>query len=260
MQNDQLNQVSEQEKEDIEKKGAVEEDHRPKPDPVTMKVDLHCHTEVSWDCSTALEDIPAQCRKHGIRVQAITDHNEIKGAQMLKRMVEEDPETDLTIIVGEEIMTSEGEIIGLFLNQRIEPGLSPEETVRQIHEVDGLALLPHGFDPYKRFRLTPDARARVEKELDIVETFNARVSRPRFNEAAVKWAKDNGVVMSAGSDAHRLADIGAAWVEVPKRPILGPVDLMDALKGGVPVGNWTNPVWAFVLKMWGELKRLLQVS
>jgi hypothetical protein len=63
--------------------------------------------------------------------------------------------------------------------------------------------------------------------------------------------------MSAGSDAHRLTDIGAAWVEVPQRPIHGPADLMNALAGGVPVGDWTHPVWAFVLKVWGEVKRRL---
>lgn len=258
MQNEQLKHITEQEIEDVEKHGAVEDDHRPSTPKTMMKMDLHCHTEASWDCSTALESIPDQCRKHGIRVQAITDHDEIEGAVKLKQMVEEDPESDLSIIVGEEIMTSEGEIIGLFLKRRIEPGLSPEETVQKIHEDKGLALLPHGFDPYKRFRLRPEARERIKNDLDIIETFNARVSRPRWNEDAVQWAKANNVVMSAGSDAHRLIDIGAAWVEVPKRPIHNPEDLMDALEGGIPVGDWTNPVWAFVLKMWGEVKRRLK--
>lgn len=257
MQEDQLDRLTEQEVEDIEKRGAVEDDHRSADEGAMMRVDLHCHSEASWDCFTPLEAIPAQCREKGIQVQAITDHNNIEGAQALQKMVEADPESDLTIIVGEEISTSEGEIIGLFLTRPIEAGLTPEETIQRIKADNGLVLLPHGFDPLKRFRLRPEARERVEKDLDIIETFNARVSRPRWNQAAVDWARHNGVLMSAGSDAHRLADIGAAWVEVPRRPIRNPDELMQALAGGVPVGDWTHPVWAFILKVWGEVRRRL---
>jgi len=254
---DQLKKVSREEAEEIKEHGAVQDDFQ--PDAGTMKVDLHCHSETSWDCITPLDDIPAQCKKKGIQVQAITDHNEIWGAQVIKAQVESDPHCDLTIIVGEEISTAEGEIIGLFLQEQIEPGLTPEETVRQIQAQNGLVLLPHGFDPFKRFRLQPEARARVANELDIIETFNARISRPHWNQAAVEWAEKRGLLMSAGSDAHRLVDIGAAWVEVPRRPIRTPQDLLEALEDGVPTGDWTHPVLAFVLKMWGQAKNRLGV-
>lgn len=255
MQDNQLKNVNREEAEEIKEHGAVQDDYQ--PDIGTMRVDLHCHSETSWDCITSLEDIPAQCLQKGIQVQAITDHNEIWGAQTIKAQVESDPHCDLTIIVGEEISTSEGEIIGLFLQSQIEPGLTPEETVRQIRAQNGLVLLPHGFDPLKRFRLQPKALSRVADELDIIETFNARISRPHWNQAAVAWAQDHGILMSAGSDAHRLTDIGAAWVEVPRRPIRTPDDLLAALQDGVPTGEWTHPVWAFVLKMWEQAKNRL---
>lgn len=150
-----------------------------------MKIDLHCHTEASIDCITPLVSIPARCLERGIHVQAITDHNEIWAAEKLKAQTTSDPSCDLTILVGEEISTSEGEIIGLFLHEKIEPGLSPEETIRQIREQNGLVLLPHGFDPLKRYRLRPDARERLVDEFDIIETFNARISRPKWNDIAV---------------------------------------------------------------------------
>jgi predicted metal-dependent phosphoesterase TrpH len=255
MQEEQLDKVTRAEAEEIKEYGAVQDDHQ--PDIGTMRVDLHCHSETSWDCITPLNDIPAQCKSKGIQVQAITDHNEVWGAQALKAQVDSDPSCDLTIIVGEEITTTEGEIIGLFLQEQIEPGLTPEETVRQIKAQNGLVLLPHGFDPLKRYRLQPEARLRVADDLDIIETFNARISRPHWNQAAVTWAEERGLLMSAGSDAHRLVDIGAAWVEVPKQPIRTPEDLLAALQDGVPTGDWTHPVWAFILKMWGQAKNRL---
>jgi predicted metal-dependent phosphoesterase TrpH len=248
----QLEQVDVQEAEQIREHGAVAEDYVPSLDVPTMKVDLHCHSEASSDCITPLADIPKQCRQAGIRVQAITDHNEIWGAKKLKALVEADPDDDLQVIVGEEISTNQGEIIGLFLEEKIEPGLSPEETVRQIREQGGLVLLPHGFDPLKRYRLRPDALTQIAGQIDIVETFNARISRPRWNRAAVDYCEERKLLMSAGSDAHRLADIGAAWVEVPKQPVNSPADLLRALENGVPTGNWTHPVLAFLAKMWNN--------
>jgi predicted metal-dependent phosphoesterase TrpH len=189
----------------------------------------------------------------GIRVQAITDHNEIWGAQKLQELVAAQGHP-LTVIIGEEVSTLEGEIIGLFLHKKIEANLSPEETVEQILDQGGLVLLPHGFDPLKRFRLQDDARARVAGRIHIVETFNARISRPTWNRAAVSWAETAGKLMSAGSDAHTLADIGEAWVEVPLQPITNPEELLKALQGGVPMGEWTHPVRAYGYKLWDRAR------
>jgi predicted metal-dependent phosphoesterase TrpH len=234
----------------------------------TMRIDLHCHSEASWDCITPLALLPGRCYERGITVQAVTDHNEIWGAQKLKAMVENgdseliDVQTNggaypLIIIVGEEISTSEGELIGLFLSQKIEPGLSPEETIQRIKDQGGLVLLPHGFDPLKRWRLRPAARERIAASIDIVETFNTRVSRPRWNDQAADWAAERGLLMSAGSDAHTLADVGSAWVEAPAQPITGPGDLLQVLAASTPTGTWTQPVLAFLYKMWDRLRRKL---
>lgn len=243
--------------EEIEALGAVV-DRDGVAEPGMMKVDLHCHTEASYDCTTPIVAIPDRCRARGLRIQAITDHNEIWGAQKMKAQVEEEARKqgrDLTIIVGEEVTTTEGEIIGLFLHERIEAGLQPEEAVEQIKAQGGLVLLPHGFDPLKRWRLKPEARERIAHDIDIVETFNARISRPRWNQAAVDWCKERGVLMSAGSDAHTPADVGSAWVELPRLPIRGPQDLLKALEGGVPVGEWTHPIIAYVYKVWDRWRR-----
>ncbi|HSM56604.1 MAG TPA: PHP domain-containing protein [Candidatus Sulfomarinibacteraceae bacterium] len=240
---------------EVERVGAVITEEET-PSPGRMKIDLHCHTEASSDCITPLELFPDRCYERQIRAQAITDHNEIWAAQELQELVAAEG-YPLTVIVGEEITTTEGEIIGLFLKERIEAGLTPEESVARIHEQGGLVLLPHGFDPLKRLRLNPAARARIAGQIDIVETFNARISRPRWNRAAVSWADERDLLMSAGSDAHTLADVGAAWVEVPSQPVGTPQQLLDALRGGVPVGKWTHPVIAFGYKIYDWIRSVL---
>jgi predicted metal-dependent phosphoesterase TrpH len=163
----------------------------------------------------------------------------------------------LTIIVGEEVSTTHGEIIGLFLREKIPAGMSPGETVAAIKEQGGLVVLPHGFDPLKRWRLQPTALETVADQIDVVETFNARISNLRWNQAAVDWSQLHGVAMSAGSDAHTFADIGSAWVEVPVQHIQGPQDLLAALQSGVPVGEWTHPAIAFAYKFWDRSLRRL---
>jgi predicted metal-dependent phosphoesterase TrpH len=229
--------------------------------PGMMKIDLHCHTEASYDCTTPLDAILERCREQEVAVQAITDHNEIWGALELQALLavqrnggNSEP-AELTLIVGEEITTSEGEIIGLFLTEKIEAGMTPEETVRQIKAQGGLVLLPHGFDPLKRWRLKPEARQRIAGAIDVVETFNARISRPRWNRAGVTWAEERGLCLSAGSDAHTLSDIGTAWVEVIRQRVTAPAELLAALKGGTPVGRWTHPAIAFGYKMWDQTRR-----
>ena len=225
-----------------------------------MKIDLHCHTEASADCLTPLELIPTRCLQQEIRIQAITDHDEVRGAQQIRQMVHDDPALELVIIVGEEIMTTQGEIIGLYLQEPIQPGLSPLETVDQIHEQGGLALLPHGFDPLKRFRLKPAAREEIADHIDIVETYNARISRLRWNEAARQWAAARDLPMSPGSDAHLLADIGAAWLEVPFQLVETPQQLLNCLREGEPTGKWTHPVQAYLQKQWHRLSKRLGIK
>ena len=157
------------EAEQVKTEGAVTEpEHKPKLD--TMRIDLHCHSLASWDSSSPLEDIPKRCLEKSIHVQAITDHNCIWRAQQIQKLAL-DQNMPLTIIVGEEISTTEGEIIGLFLTQPIEAGLSPEDSVAEIKKQGGLVLLPPGFDPLKRWHLKSEALQRITPSIDIVETF-----------------------------------------------------------------------------------------
>ncbi len=214
-----------------------------------MRIDLHCHTLASYDCRTTLTQVLERCEQTHINVLAVTDHNQIWGAVELQRMTEKHP--DLRVIVGEEISTREGELIGLYLQHVIPAGLTPDETVSEIHAQGGLVLLPHGFDPLKVHRLRAAALERIGAEIDIVETFNARISRRSWNGVAEAWARARALPMSAGSDAHIGAHIGDAWVTAPQRPINSAADLLAALREGQVNGVWTHPLWAFVQKTFG---------
>ena len=226
--------------------------------PNTMRIDLHCHSVASHDCLIPLEDFPERCLEAGIKVQAITDHDQLWGGLELQNIVAQSPYADtFTVIAGEEVMTQEGEIIGLFLQERITPKQTPEATIAAIREQGGLVLLPHGFDPKKRHRLKPAALQRVYQDIDIIEIFNARVSNPKYNEAARAFAQEHHLAMSAGTDAHTLKDIGAAYVETPTRAINTPEDLIAALQAGHVEGQWTHPVEAFAYKMWDQARTLV---
>lgn len=225
-----------------------------------MRMDLHLHTEVSHDCKTPLRDIPGWMLRTNTRAIAVTDHDQQRGGPELQRLIADMGLDDkLSVIAGEEITTSEGELIGLFLQQRIPPKLTPEETVREIKAQGGLVLLQHGFDPLKRYRLRPEATARIADQIDIVETFNSRLSRHHWNQVAADWGKARGLPFSAGSDAHTLRDIGEAWVETPFRLIHTPGDLIAALREGTVAGRWTHPAQAFGIKQWrnfnGQFRR-----
>jgi hypothetical protein len=227
--------------------------------PDTMRIDLHCHTEASHDCVTPIEQFPQRLLDRGINVQAITDHDQLWGAVRLKELIASQPEwrARITVIVGEEISTLKGEIIGLFLTELIPAGLSPEETVARIRAQGGLVSLPHGFDPLKLHRLRPAALAQLAAQFDIIEGFNARISDRRWNEAAARFAAEHRLMIGCGTDAHTWHDIGCAASIAPYRPIAGPADLLAALAESRIEGTWTHPIPAFINKMLYLVRRRL---
>lgn len=164
-----------------------------------ITVALHVHTLYSACAETRLEEIEEFCRERGIDVLGVTDHDSIAGALALRSQVR-----DLRVIVGEEIRTRHGEITGLFLEHKIQPGLDAVETCELIKEQGGLVYVPHPFDPFKVHRLRRHALMRILDYVDIMETFNGKANLPFFNKASAKSAAKHDKVAAAGSDAHYL--------------------------------------------------------
>jgi len=173
-----------------------------------MKVDLHVHTCYSPDSRSSLEDIVEQCQTEGIECIAVTDHGTIEGALRMKEL------TPLPVIVGEEVMSTAGEIIGYFLNEGIPAGLTPVQVMSRIKAQGGLVCLPHPFDGLGRHPLKDADREGLLSQIDIIEVFNARSIRKNFSEQAVQFAERHGFPQSAGSDAHSVSEVGNAYVQM----------------------------------------------
>jgi len=213
-----------------------------------IKADLHIHTAYSMDCTMSLEQIIARCLKVGINCLAVTDHNTIAGALKMKEIA------PFPIIIGEEILTLDGEVIGMFLSQEIPSKLSIEETVAQIKAQDGLVCIPH---PYDRLRLSVFRNQVFEDimpEVDIIEVFNARSLSPGSSIRARQLAQKYGKLASAGSDAHTPSEIGNACVEMPE--FNGKDEFLASLAKGKISGSKSNPTVHFA-STWTRLKKHL---
>ena len=175
-----------------------------------VRVAVHVHTLYSPCAETKIEQIGDYCRQRGVNVLGITDHDTISGALAVKAAIGR----HVRVIVGSEIKTRQGEIIGLFLKKEIEPGQGALETVEQIKEQGGLVYIPHPFDPFKIQRLKKAALMQVLDMVDMIEVYNAKVVFPVFYSVAANFAKRHNKVGAAGSDAHYLNAIGACLNEI----------------------------------------------
>ena len=202
-----------------------------------LRLDLHVHSHYSADCLVPLEQLVSAARRAGLDGIALTDHNELAGALRLASMVDD----GFRVIPGEEIATSEGEIIGLFLSQRIPPGLSPRETIARIKDQGGLVYIPHpvarGVPPRLRWRALVD----LLPEVDILEGFNSRVPLVRDDHRARALAIAHGKAIGAGSDAHFPFEYGRGWVEI--EDFRSPEEFLANLRRGTAIGGRKTPLW-----------------
>lgn len=179
-------------------------------DKTTWKVELHSHSRYSPDSLTSHEAIVAACREQGIDRIAITEHNNIQGALAVQRLAPE------LVIVGEEIKSAEGDIIGWFVNEEIPKGLSLEETIARLKDQGAVIAIPHPLDSLRGgSALGLEATLRIIDQVDAIEVLNARCMRASDNEQARQIAQEYGKLMTAGSDAHTAGEIGTATMLMP---------------------------------------------
>lgn len=172
----------------------------------SYKTEFHVHTKFSHDSGMGKLALFLMCKVRGINSVAITDHNEINGALAYKPWLET---KGISVIVGEEIFTSEGEIIGLFLKSKIEPELSPEETIRQIHLQDGIVYIPHPFDEKrKKTVISSSALERCASLIDCAEIHNGRNVKALYSKKQSEITASLNLLPIVGSDAHCFLELG----------------------------------------------------
>jgi predicted metal-dependent phosphoesterase TrpH len=216
-----------------------------------MKADLHAHTHFSRDALTSVETFARRYHEAGIDVVAVSDHNNIDGALAVREIA------GFRVIVAEEIKSSEGEIIGLFLQETVRKGLTPEDTVRAIREQGGLVLIPHPYDRVRRSPLREEAALRIMKDVDIIEVFNSRTVFQADLDKSRRLAEEHGKLMSAATDAHTPWEVGLAYVELP--PFEGPSDFLVALGKGAIVGK-RSFVGFHMLSTWAKIRWRLHLG
>jgi hypothetical protein len=206
-----------------------------------IDVDLHMHTDHSYDCATPVEVLLAEARARGLGAVAITDHNEISGA--LEAQAKAD---GIKIIVAEEVKTAgQGEVIGLFLSEKIPKGLTLAETIAEIKRQGGLVYVPHPFD---RMHSVPDYEhlLPVVDDVDAIEVFNPRIAIAEFNEEAVRFAAKYRIPAGAGSDAHVPQGLGS--VRIRMRDFDGPEEFLQSLRDADIIRNPASLLYVQALK------------
>jgi len=209
-------------------------------------VDFHCHTCASRDSLTTPQKLVAACRRRGLDRVVVADHNTIAGAQAARSL---DPER---VIVGEEIMTTCGEILAAFVAEEVPRGLPPDEAVRRLRLQGAFISVSHPFDSMRNggWRL-PDLLA-ILPCVDAIEIFNARCMFDEFNLRAADFAREHGLPGTAGSDGHAAFELGAASLVLP------PFDDADGLRKGIGRGRVVgrrSPWWVHLASIYARSRK-----
>jgi predicted metal-dependent phosphoesterase TrpH len=174
-----------------------------------LKADLHIHTQYSMDCQMSLDNIINRCRKLGINCIAIADHGTAEGGLAMQKLA------PFKVIVAEEILTTEGEIMGMFLKETIPSGITPREAIKRIREQDGLVNIPHPFETIRGSALKDRIIDEIAQDFDLMEVLNSRSPFHANSNKAKDFALRYNIPAGAGSDAHSIYEIGNAYIEIP---------------------------------------------
>lgn len=173
-----------------------------------LKVEFHCHTRYSKDSLVELDALIEGARRTGLDRVVVTDHNSIEGAQKARQMA-----PDL-IIVGEEILTTQGELLAFFVEQEIPRNLTPEEAIRRLKEQGAFISVSHPFDRRRHGWALKDLE-RIIPQVDAIEVFNSRCQVGLLNTMAEDFARKYNLAGTVGSDAHTVEELGRSHLILP---------------------------------------------
>ena len=200
-----------------------------------FRVDLHVHTNYSLDSTTSLSNIVKRAVDKNVDCIAITDHGTIEGALYLREMA------PFQVIVGQEIKTTQGDLIGLFLSKQVPSGLHPVEAVKCVRRQNGIVMLPHPFDRIRGSALTPEAISDVLHMADLIEGFNARNVFRSSDRMAKELAVSSSIPIVAVSDAHTVSELGNTYTQIPKLSN-DPKKFLESIRQGFLVEKRSNPL------------------
>ena len=226
-------------------------------------IDLHCHTSASFDSLATLGAVLRAAAARGLTHLAVTDHDRIDAALRAQDVAPD----GLTIIVGEEVKTVDGDLIAVFLERVVPPGMSAAETIAAVREQGGLVGVPHPFDRFRGYGHKSGARLEaIADQVDWIEAYNARVLGASANDRAAAFARERGLPGLCASDSHTVLEVGVSYNAVVGDPST-PAGLLAALtavdihphRASYYVRAWT-PLAKLIQSMRGNGRRSAQYN
>jgi predicted metal-dependent phosphoesterase TrpH len=214
-----------------------------------LKLEFHCHTHVSKDSLTNPVDLVSVARRKGVDRVVITDHNSIEGAREAQEI---DPEL---IIIGEEIMTTKGEILAAFVREEISALLSPQETISQLKAQGAFISVSHPFDELRKGGWMENDLLEILPFVDAIEVFNSRCMLPRFNRRAELFAREHNIAGTVGSDAHAAFEVGRSLLLLD--PFTGPEGLRNVIRGA-KMKVKRSPWWFHLTSRYASMKKKIK--
>jgi predicted metal-dependent phosphoesterase TrpH len=212
-----------------------------------LSIDFHCHTNLSKDSLTTPERLVAVARRKHLDRVVVTDHNSIAGALAAHEL---DPER---VIVGEEIMTSQGEILAAFVTEEIPRGLLPQETIQRLRAQGAFISVAHPFDSWRHGAWKVEDLLEIVPLVDAIEIFNARCTAREDNQRAAEFARQHHLPGTAGSDAHAAFELGKARLVLPQfegAEGLRKVIALGQLQGGL------SPFWVHFASFYARWRKM----
>ncbi|MBL8100456.1 MAG: PHP domain-containing protein [Anaerolineales bacterium] len=187
-----------------------------------LKLEFHCHTNASKDSLTKPEDLIKTAKRKGLDRLVITDHNSIQGALAAQKLDRE------LVIVGEEIMTTRGEILAAYVQEEIPAGLTPQETIKILKEQGAFISVSHPFDRLRKGGWEENDLLEIIEQVDAIEIFNARCMNPMFNVQAKQFAEKYNLAGTVGSDAHAAFEVGRSVILLDQ--FTGPEEMRKVIR------------------------------
>jgi predicted metal-dependent phosphoesterase TrpH len=200
---------------------------------MSLSLEFHCHTIFSKDSLTTPQKLVQTCRRKRIDRVVVTDHNTIAGALAAQEL---DPEL---VIVGEEILTTRGEILAAFVTVEVPPFLSPRETIRRLKEQGAFISVSHPFDRFRTGAWEETDLLEILPEVDAIEVFNSRCMDPGANREAQAFAKKYDIAGTVGSDAHAAFELGRSLLLLDQ--FEGPDGMRQVIRMGIPKTRLSSP-------------------
>ncbi len=211
-----------------------------------FRVEFHCHTYASGDSLTRPADLVQAARRTGLDRLIITDHNTIAGARAAQAF---DPEL---VIVGEEIMTTRGELLCAFVTEEVPARLTPLETIKRLRDQGAFISVSHPFDGLRKGAWQEADLLEIVPLVDAIEVFNARCMSPAYNEAARVFAEKHDIPGTVGSDAHGLVEMGRSFLELEQ--FTGAEQMRQVIRKGIPHTR-SSPWWVHLISRYASMRK-----